>query len=257
MGAFGLKRNWRAYQIPIWLFVCLLVGSIAGQSSQAQTTMLSLTTGALPPLIASPGHPGFIDQLARAAFARAGVAVDVTAVPNERSLINANAGLDDGDIFHSGGVAKGYPNLIRIPEPTMYSEAVAFSVRNDIRIRKWADLKPYSVAFTTGRKVFERNVVGVRQLTRTPTVQASFRLLVSGHVDVVLTDRLEGLWVVRQDGYKVHLIEPPLARPAMFMYLNKKHAALVPKVAAALVAIKTDGTYQALYDASLRPLKTP
>ena len=47
---------------------------------------------------------------------------------------------------------------------------------------------------------------------------------------------------------------PPLARVEMFIYLNKKHAALVPKAAQALVEMKTDGSYQKLYDAYLKPL---
>lgn len=241
----------------IWLAVWALTILAVHQSCQAQTTRLSLTTGALPPITASPGHPGFIDQLARIAFKRVGVDVDVTAVPTERSLINVNAGLDDGDIFRVAGVEKDYPNLIRIPEKTLDNEFVAYSMSADIQIRTWADLKPYSVAFATGWKPFERNVVGVRQLTRTPSIHELLPLLANGRADVVLLDRWQGQWIVHQGGYKVHRIEPPLARFEMFMYLNKKHAALVPRVAEALAAMKADGTYQSLYDAYLRPLDKP
>jgi len=224
-----------------------------GSACVAQTATLSLTTGALPPLTASPGHPGFIDQLARAAFARIGVPVEVTTVPTERSLLNVNAGLDDGDIFRVEGVDREYPNLVRIPEKTLDNDFVAYTKRVDIQIRTWADLKPYSVAYATGWKPYERNVQGVRDLTKTPSIHELFPLLENGRADVVLVDRWQGQWVVRQQGHKVRLIEPPLARFEMFMYLHKRHAALVPRVAQALRDMKADGTYRRLYDAYLLP----
>lgn len=40
------------------------------------------------------------------------------------------------------------------------------------------------------------------------------------------------------------------------MYLNRKHAALVPRVAQALVDMKADGTYKRFYDLHLKPLGT-
>jgi ABC-type amino acid transport substrate-binding protein len=40
------------------------------------------------------------------------------------------------------------------------------------------------------------------------------------------------------------------------MYLNNKHAALAPKVAASLAQLKADGSYQSLYDSILKPLDT-
>jgi polar amino acid transport system substrate-binding protein len=40
----------------------------------------------------------------------------------------------------------------------------------------------------------------------------------------------------------------------MFMYLNKKHAALVPKVTQALIDLKADGSYQQFYNQLLKPL---
>lgn len=38
------------------------------------------------------------------------------------------------------------------------------------------------------------------------------------------------------------------------MYLNKKHAALVPKLAQALADMKADGSYQKLFDMTLKPM---
>jgi polar amino acid transport system substrate-binding protein len=53
----------------------------------------------------------------------------------------------------------------------------------------------------------------------------------------------------------VQLCEPPLAMREMFIYLHKKHKALVPKLANVLREMKQDGRYQILVDKHLTPLK--
>jgi polar amino acid transport system substrate-binding protein len=243
------ERIWRICTLALAL--CL-----AGNACPAQTHKLSLTTGALPPLTASAKHPGFLNELAKEAFRRIGVEVEVTAVPTERSLINVNAGLDDGDLFRIAGVEAQYPNVIRVPEKTMDNDFVAYAKRPDVRIRNWADLRPYAVAYTAGWKIYERNVTGVKELTNTPTADELAPLMDKGRVDVILMDRWQGLWSLRQAGYKYTPQEPPLAHVEIFMYLNRKHADLVPKVAQALRDMKADGSYKKIFDATLKPLET-
>ncbi len=244
------KRN----SNPFLLACAFLALCVAGTPIPARAEKLWLSTGALPPITSSPGHPGFINELARAAFGRIGVEVGVITVPTGRSLINVNDGIDDGDIFRVAGAEAAFPNLIRIPEKTLDTDFVAYTKRSDIRIRTWADLQPFSVAFAAGWRPYELNVKGVKELTKTTSINELPALLEKGRVDVILMDRWQGQWVIRQSGYRFHLLEPPLVRYEMFMYLNKKHAALVPKVAKALADMKADGSYQQLYDLYLKPL---
>jgi polar amino acid transport system substrate-binding protein len=241
----------RLQQLAV-ILVC--AGLSLGGASHGQISRLSLTTGALPPLTASANHPGFLNELARAAFKRIGVEVDVTAVPTERSLINANAGLDDGDLFRVAGVERQYPNLIRVPEKTMDADFIAYTKRTDIRIRAWPDLQPYVIAYTTGWKIYEAHMNGVREVTTTPSIQELIRLIDKDRVDVILMDYWQGQWALRQAGSRLHAQTPPLAQVEIFMYLNKKHAALVPRVAQALRDMKADGSYQRIFDATLKPL---
>ena len=236
------------------LFACVLLAACAASGyALAQTAKLSLTTGAMPPLSSIPGHPGFVDELARAAFGRIGVEVEVMAVPVERSMMNVNDGVDDGDIFRIAGVERDYPNLIRIPEKVLDNDFIAYTKRADIKIRNWTDLQPYVVAYGTGWRIFDRNVKGVKELTKTSSIHELFTLLEKGRADVILMDRWQGQWIVHQKGYQVYLQEPPLARVEMFMSLNKKHAALVPRVSQALADMKADGSYQKLFDQYVKP----
>lgn len=248
------KRNSNRY--AVFIASALLMACIASETCLAQTVKLSLLSTALPPLTSVPGHPGFLNELARAAYGRIGVQVEVSTVPAERSLINVNSGIDDGEIQRVAGLERDYPNLLRVPGNVIFNDFIAYTKRADIRIRNWADLQPYVVAYANGWRIFDLNVKGVKNLTKTPSIHELFPLLEKGRADVILLERWQGQWIVHQKGYKVHLLEPPLASVEMFMYLNKKHAALVPLVAQALADMKTDGSYQKLHDRYLKPLDT-
>ncbi|MCW9001300.1 MAG: transporter substrate-binding domain-containing protein, partial [Rhodospirillales bacterium] len=57
-----------------------------------------------------------------------------------------------------------------------------------------------------------------------------------------------------QMGLDLKVLEPPLAAVAMYMFLHKKHEAIIGKVEDALRKMKEDGTYKAIVDKTLTPL---
>jgi polar amino acid transport system substrate-binding protein len=216
---------------------------------------LTLATGALPPLSSAPGHVGFLDALAREVFGRIGIDATVLPLPVERALVNANAGVEDGDMFRTPGFEKEYPNLVQIPEKVLDFEFVAYALRGDVRVSGWGDLAPYIVAYVTGWKIFERNVRVAREVTTVRGVEQLFPLLATGRADVVLLDRWQGLWLAHQAGLNIRPLDPPLARVPMFVYLHRRHVALVGPAAAALAQTRGDGTWLRLYDQILKPLE--
>lgn len=245
----------RASRVRFLSAAALLAACLAGGPCLAQAPRLSLLTGALPPLSSAPGQPGFLDQLARAAFGRIGVEVQVTTLPVERVMINVNSGLDDGDLFRTAGAEQDFPNLVRVPEKVLDFDFMAYTNRPEIQVRSWADLAPYVVAYTTGYRIYDRNVKAAKEITRTASIEDLFPLLEKGRADVILIDRWQAQWIVREKGYAARRIEPPLARAEMFMYLNRKHASMVPRLSQALADMKADGSYQKLYADHLMPLE--
>jgi polar amino acid transport system substrate-binding protein len=72
-------------------------------------------------------------------------------------------------------------------------------------------------------------------------------------VDVVLYAQHLGQAQARRLGLNdVRVAGAPLTTQEMFVYLHKKHAPLVPRLAEALRQIKADGTYARLERATLR-----
>jgi polar amino acid transport system substrate-binding protein len=240
-------------RLPIALAVLLAL--ICVPAGAADTLVLS--TGVGPPFT-TPKHDGFLDQVIGEAFRRAGASVRITVhESSERALINANAGDDDGVVPRIKGLDSQYPNLIRVPEVVFDNDFVAYSLHHRFATSDWKSLAPYHVAYLIGWKIFENNLADHPQTSAVKDAGQLFNLLRMERTDVILYERWQGLWQARDLGLPVAMLEPPLARQEMFCYVNRKHARLVPAIAAALVAMKRDGSYRRIFDATLTPLTRP
>jgi polar amino acid transport system substrate-binding protein len=233
----------------------LAIALLTPAFAHAAEPVLALATGSREPLVSTPGRPGFAEEVAREAFRRAGYGLRVVPLPHERALLNANAGIEDGDLYRATGFEKDYPNLVQVPQPLLEQDFVAFARRADVEVHGWPDLARYSVGYVTGNKILERQLQGVAQQTSVRDNAALFGLLAADRVDVVLINRWVGYLAARQAGLVVRVQEPPLLRVPMFVYLHRKHESLAPRLAAALAEVRRDGTWQKLYDQIIKPLE--
>jgi len=208
----------------------------------AQQKYVMCTT--LAPPLSTPQHDGILDAIVAEAFKRSNAVVEFVVTPSERGLVNANSGVADGDVNRVGGLARTYPNLLQIAESNMEYEFVAFTKRDGLRIEGWGDLKHLSVAFITGWKILEENVVA-SSITKVETPTQLFEMLAKGRVDAVIYDRWGGSYYVdKLDIVGAHPVDPPLAKREMYMYINKVHGDIAPVLADSLRSMKQDGTYQ-------------
>lgn len=243
------KSHWLRCQTLIYMVILLgLSGSLWGKET------LILNTAFTYPLSTSE-QTGFIDIVVNDALGRIGFGMESVWLPAERALINANAGIDDGDLLRIAGLQKTYPNLIQVPESVIDLEFVVFTKHASFPITDWKSLKPYSVAFITGWKILERNITEAANITRIKNVEQLFTLLLKDRVDVIVYSRWVGLGYIQQNNIRgVSILEPPLAHRNLYVYLHKKHQNIVPKLAASLQTIKTNGDYQRAFQKILAPI---
>lgn len=236
--------KWRRLSLFTLLMLALPVA--------ASEPTLVLSNPMAPPLTNAQGT-GFLDQLLQEAARRVGVRVHLISPPAERGLVNANAGIEDGDSNRIAGLERDYPNLIRVPEKNMDMHFVAFTRQTGLSLdRGWRSLSGRSVGIIKGWKILERNLPADAQVTIVKDAEQLFRLLAHRRVDVVLYAQHLGQAQARQLGLTdVRVAGPPLTTQGMFVYLHKKHAPLVPRLAEALRQIKADGTYARLERATL------
>lgn len=238
------------------LLLALLPGTALAQTAApappSGRPRFSILTSSRPPLTDSPDRKGFLNEIARTAFGRLGIEVEFSLVPNARTMINVNSGLDDGNMVNTAGWETLYPNTVYVPEAVLLNEFVAYVRQPQIRIHSWNDLKPYAVAYTANWKAIDDLMPPVRELTLTPTPNELLPLLLQGRVDVILTSRRLGAVQGYASKHGLIMQTPPLLVEPSFIYLHKKHAALVPRLTQVLRDMKAEGSFQRIYDATLR-----
>lgn len=195
-----------------------------------------------------------LEQLSQESLRRIGVDLKLVSLPSERSLTAANLGEVDGEGLRVGGLGGPdgpYPNLIQVPERFVRISFVAFSKDATITLDNgWDSLKPYRIAFINGWKMFEANAQGARVVNKVDKPEQLFRMLDEGRVDLVLYTHADGLLLARNLGLtSVAPLSPALKEVDMYLYLHKKHQALVPKLTQAIRDLKADGSYNRILSA--------
>jgi polar amino acid transport system substrate-binding protein len=241
------------FRFVAWMVLLLGIAAPAA----AEPSRMVLSTGMREPWTTAD-HTGFTDLVVIEVFRRLGIKAEVSVIlAAARGIRLVDEGIDDGLTARVAGLEKDYPNLVRVPEKIFDNDFVAASLAGngqDWPIKDFASVAPYSVAYIIGWQVFDNNLGTVRELTQAKDSDQLLTLLGNGRAEVVLHERWQVLWHAKQKGIALRVFEPPLARVPMYMYLHLKHADLVPRVAAELVAMKADGTYQALAEQAFRGL---
>ncbi|MBT4263552.1 MAG: transporter substrate-binding domain-containing protein [Deltaproteobacteria bacterium] len=236
-----VKSMQKKHSILILLKI-LFISIVSFQTINAET-VLTLNTFSGPPL-STEDQKGLYDLIIIEGFKRVGRTVRISHLPAERSIFNANMGIDDGDFVRISGLDRLYSNLIQVPEKIIDYEFSAFTRNIDIRPEGWSSLTSYNLAIVRGWKILEKNLKDAKTLFRVKNQRLLFNMLDKGRVDLVVYSKYEGNWIIKKNRYdSIKVLEPPLAIREMFLYLNKRHKRLVPLLDQAFKNMKSDGTY--------------
>lgn len=207
-----------------------------------------------PPFTTAAGD-GFLDVIAGEAFRRSGVKLKLVKLPAERGLINANSGIEDGDMVRIAGLEKLYPNLIRVPEKLIDFEFAAYSKNPDISVSQ-KTIRSHVVGHVTGWKIYEHYLEGAEHIVTANDPEQLFLLLARDRAEVVLYACWMGEARIKKLNLKgIHLLKPLVAKRAMFIYLNKRHRELVPRIAKAIRDLKREGFYEKVRREKLEPYR--
>ena len=92
--------------------------------------------------------------------------------------------------------------------------------------------------------MFETHATGARVVHKLDKAEQLFQMLAAGRIDLALYTLADGVALVRQLGLSgIAPLTPALRDVDMYLYLHKKHQALVPKLSQAIRDIKADGSY--------------
>ena len=237
------------------LFLSLITSLFFFCNTTFAEKTIVINTGFSHP-ISNDNQTGFGDKVLGEAFNRIGYKLETVRLPAERALINANNGIEDGDLLRINGLQKKYPNLIQVPEKIMDMDVVLFSkTLPSFKITGWDNIGTHSVSIITGWKVFEINMNKKANLIKTDNAKQMFTLVRKNRADFAGYERWAGLGFLKKNNITdITLLAPPLMSTPLYTYLHKKHKNLVPILAKQIKEMKQDGSINKMFNTILKPL---
>jgi len=202
-----------------------------------------------------------LEAVSRALLAEAYKRIDIDIafkeVPAARALYEANEGLVDGDLQRIDGLSARFTRLAQVRIPINEFDAVVISRDKQFNPDGWTSLAPYSIGYHRGIVIFEKRTVGMRT-DPAPTNELVLKKLQSGRTDIAVMPEADGRdLLATMPGHSLEILSPAVERVPLYHYVHTRHAALVPKLEAALRAMQTDGTFAAIRARVLDRRKPP
>jgi len=232
------------------LALLALLYFLAMPQARAGETLV-LNSGSRAPLT-TPQHNGVLDVLYQTLAERLGITIQIQLLPAERALLNANAGIDDGDVCRVKSIANKYPDLIQVPEVITPIKLFVFSKNFNFKITGIESLRPYRVGILIGRKLLEEKIVGVKSLIKFSTDEEIIDALARNQIDLGIMEISQGVALI-QSRLNIKILRPALFQDDCYLYLNKKHRLWVPMFSAELKKMKQDGSLKQIFNDGYRP----
>lgn len=180
-----------------------------------------------------PDHPSIL--LMQKAYQQLGYQMKLVVMPLERSAYESNKGLMlDAELSRTAEAAAMLPNMVRVKVPIGHIRITAFSREPSIQIKNWHSLGIWQVDVLRGIYLAKINMQG-QKYTEVNTIPQAMKRLLSGRADIAVLLGDETEWLLKQQAYQgIYAIAPDLAKTEIFHYVHERHAALVPKLEAAL-----------------------
>ena len=187
-------------------------------------------------LFVIPDTPAHIEawKTVEAAARRAGLGVKVSALSAERGMVLVNEGKLDGAIGRTMLAASSYPQLVAVPEPIYMYAPTAYSYKKIDVSRGWKSLRGHTLCMRRGYNFTEERTAGMPR-QRLDNDASLLRMLKAGGCDIAIMGR-SNKEVLAMQGHDPDLLQllPPLEEVPLYLFLHKRHAALVPRLAEAL-----------------------
>lgn len=222
--------------------IFLVLGLFFTGTVHAQMTLRLGSSFSEP--VTTPNKNGTLDLVYKELGRRLNITITVDRLKaSERVLLNANNGVDDGDVGRVPGLEKIYPNLIRIRVPIYHYELVVLSRGVDFKVAGKESIIPYDIGIVRGWKILEKIAVGAHSVTSVDESEDLLWMLEKKRIEIALFEKSQALFIVKKMGLKeIKILQPTLLEGDWYLYLNNKHKDLIPKITAELLKMHKDGT---------------
>lgn len=233
------------------MFLPLLIIStipLSHSENLAKQQTLIMRSSGIYPINSDTKQNGFLDTLINKIFEKNGLILHASVFPSNRSLKYLNSGVIDGDMGRIGGLQNTYENIIQIPEKILEVEYSVFAKIKFDTSSGWDSIRGYKVGYLFGWEIIDENVPEDTKVIKTRSFEQLLHLLENDRIDLFIYNKVLGQYFLDKKQKNNIALSPPLAKQNMYIYLNKKYKNLVPEITQSLRELKSDGTYQNLYN---------
>lgn len=238
----------RLSRIIIWLLTVIF--SVGNAMCQEIAPALKNNTFVITTVKSEKDYIGkWSRQVYTEIFRRMDLKVEFKQYPAKRASMEAEAGNVDGELGRPYQYLSGHTNLIRVEETVFFLNFYVFTAQTSIpELNGWDSLKGknYRVGYIRGIRTVESNlpkVVGKENLSDVTEPAQGLKQLISGRTDLFVDEESGVLTLLQTPEFKESKIRSVglMESSPLYPYLHKKHAALAPKMAEVIKAMKTEG----------------
>lgn len=194
-------------------------------------------------------------------FRRVGNPIEIRTLPTARLALELSNGSIDGDIARPQAFGDSQPGLVRVEEPVLEISYALWATSPAIKLTKLDQLRqlPYTVTYNRGVVYCEdllKSMLPEQQVVDVTTTVGAIHMLHYGRNELhcgidfaVLSDAGLPEFAGKPPLFKVLTVSKP---DPMYLYLQRKHAALAAQAAITLRKMKADGTLERLRRETLR-----
>lgn len=244
-----MKRITGQQMVGICILVVLLVAASPYPSAAAEKIVLVSSEDTKASF-----YGRWLDLIYTEVFRRLGYEFQYDGYPGGRAPIMAEDGEVDGEIHRGLEYEKTTKNLLRVPEPSILITYMAYAVTPGIVLNGWDSLKntSYTVEYRRGAKIPETAlpaVIDAEKLSDITTAEQGLKKLITGRIDIYIEQEAVALETLKELDATEFNTKSVYAAGIMFtgesyVYLHKKHADLLPKIADTLKIMKQEGVIE-------------
>ncbi len=187
-------------------------------------------------------------EMLKEIYNRAGLSVEITAMPGKRALQEASSGAKDGETLRIFALGENESRLKRVPTAISSLRTAVFSKSNSgISIASVDDLNAYKGVVVAGVLHTEAASKDMPDVSAVKDSEQMFKMLSAGRAEIALSGYLDGLSKLRQFGLDdIEVMEPPLRVLELYHYLHESNEDLVPVIDAVVSEMAASGELAAL-----------
>lgn len=188
-------------------------------------------------------------EVLRQAYARLGLELQARALPLRRALQMAESGELDGDLMRSAAALEASPQLIKVPVPVGRVVGSVYQRGECPASISVAELAKKRVSYFRGTRFVEL-LLPAQALMEANDNWDALRRLQRGLSDYALdVELVSDLNLIRHGVTGLCKIAEPVVIVPLFHALNRRHAALAPRIEQTLQAMQERGEIAAIWAA--------